>query len=176
MVVDSSDGQPSAQLDRRLIAHEVGHILRLGHGNGLDDRGSVGGRIDKFCDDTENPDVSPGSLMSANLRFERVTPWQRVLPRTVASRQPAVVADQPIIRVRPPRTPSQLLQRISNNGSRVLDRLLPPGRTPLSPLARLRSAGVLGAQVWDALGDTQGSRCRPARGPPGARALRGRER
>jgi hypothetical protein len=155
MVVDSSDGQPSAQLDRRLIAHEVGHILRLGHGNGFDDRGSVGGRIDKFCDDTENPDISPGSLMSASLRFERVTPWQRVLPRTVASRHPAVMADQPILRVRPPRTPSSLLQRIGNGGSRVLDRLLPPGR-PLTPLQRLRSAGVLGGQVWDALQDVRG--------------------
>jgi hypothetical protein len=156
MVVDSSDGQPSAQLDRRLIAHEVGHILRLGHGNGLDDVSSVRGRIDKFCDDTENPDVSPGSLMSASLSFERVTPWQRILPRTVASRHPAVVADQPILRVRPPRTRSSLLQRISNEGSRVLDRLLPPGRAPLSPLGRLRSAGVLGAQVWDALRDATG--------------------
>jgi len=156
MVVDTSDGQPSALLDRRLIAHEVGHILRLGHGNGIDDRGSVGGRIDKFCDDTENPDVEPGSLMSASLRYERVMPWQRVLPRTVASRHPAVVADQPILRVRPPQTPSSLLQRISNEGSRVIDRLLPPGRAPLSPLQRLRSAGVLGAQVWDALQDVRG--------------------
>ena len=41
MVVDSTDGSPSPMLDRRLVAHEFGHIVRLGHGNGLDDPGSA---------------------------------------------------------------------------------------------------------------------------------------
>ena len=141
---------------------------------GVDDRGSVGGRIDKFCDDTENPDVSPGSLMSANLRFERVT---RLAARPAAHgglapprgrRRPAHHPGAPAedAELTPPAHQQRRLSRPRSPAA--------AGRTPLSPLARLRSAGVLGAQVWDALGDAQRSRCRPARGPPGARPLRGR--
>lgn len=161
MVVDSSDGSPSAELDRRLIAHEVGHILRLGHGNGVDDAGSSPGRIDKFCDDTENPYIEPGSLMTHTLRYETVRPWQRRLPRNVLRRHPAAVQEQVFYAPKVKRTRYDFLLRLANGGSRTVRRLLPPSASPLRPLPSLRSAGVRGADLFDAIRETPNGRGLP---------------
>lgn len=154
MVVDSSDGSPSPELDRRLIAHEIGHILRLGHGNGRDDPGSTPGRIDKFCDATEDPYVEPGSLMTHTLRYETVYPWQRRLPRNVLRRHPAAVQEQVFYAPRVTRKRHDFLQRIAHDGSRTVRRLLPPNSSALRPLPSLRSAGVRGADLFDAMRET----------------------
>jgi hypothetical protein len=157
LVVDSSDGFPRAISDRRLIAHEVGHILKLGHGDGLDNNGNR--RIDKFCDDGENPDVSPGSLMSASLSYEGVTDWQRRLPRSVAVRHPASMLDHPIIRIPPrivvSRPTWMVLEKIANDGSRTVTRRGGPTRQRVAPgpamrpLPPLINAGMLGDDVPD---------------------------
>ena len=161
MVVDSSDGSPSALLDRRLIAHEVGHILRLGHGDGLDNPGSVPGRVDKFCDDSENPDIAPGSLMSRSLSYEDVRSWQRRLPRNVLRRHPAAVEEQVFYAPPIKRERHIFLERIAHDGVRTVRRLLPPGPAALRPLPRLRSAGVRGASLFDAIRETSGDETRP---------------
>lgn len=156
MVVDTTDGSPSQRLDRRLVAHEVGHILGLGHGDGFDNRGSVPGRIDKFCDLSENPDIAPGSLMSRSLSFEAVSAWQQRLPRRVAARHPATVEQRPVTR------PTRSLRVVELSewvpGAyrvRLVERPAPRGHSPMTPLPTLRS-GVRGADTFDATRERRG--------------------
>jgi len=56
-----SDNQINSD-DGVILAHEMGHVLRLGHGNGLDDDNS--GTYDSFCDPAENETALPLTLMS----------------------------------------------------------------------------------------------------------------
>jgi hypothetical protein len=156
LVIDSSGGTPSVLSDRRLIAHEVGHILRLGHGDGMDNPGSAPGRIDKFCDSAENPDIAPGSLMSASLRYGRVTPWQRRLPRTVAARHPGTVEDRPVLVPRSRVVRWTALQRAANGGHRLVARSRRGRLEPMSPLPWLRPAGVRGYEASDDVRDAVG--------------------
>jgi hypothetical protein len=50
-------------LDAKVVAHELGHIIWLGHGNGVDDPGTVVGRYDGECDSSENGIDLPASIM-----------------------------------------------------------------------------------------------------------------
>lgn len=90
----------SGDSDDRLLAHELGHILFLGHGDGLDDDGN--GLFDAFCDDiAECPsgdtsceselDCFPKSVMTSGpcvgdpaLIDPTITSLQRDLAREVA--------------------------------------------------------------------------------------------
>jgi hypothetical protein len=161
MIVDSSDGTPSLELDRRLVAHETGHMLRLGHGNGRDDPGTTPARIDKFCDAGENPYIEPGSLMTHTLRYDSVLPWQRRLPRNVLRRHPAAVQEQVVYAPRVARKRFDFLQRLAHDGSRTVRRLLPPSASPLRPLPSLSSAGVRGTDLFDAIRETPGGESLP---------------
>ena len=84
-VIDNSftlNGDPN----ETLLAHEFGHVLFLGHGNGLDDDGD--GLYDQFCDNDENVNAPPPSLMTTGANSTVLTgpnnPSQRFTARAVA--------------------------------------------------------------------------------------------
>lgn len=153
MVVDSSDGSPSPMLDRRLVAHEFGHVVRLGHGNGLDDAGSAPGRIDKWCDDRENDRAAPGSLMTVTLSHERVTPWQQRLPRAVAAVHPASVQDLAPIGFVAEQERWWQVERLANGWHHRVRRFGPRPDSPLTRLPVLWAPGVRGDEGYDEIRD-----------------------
>jgi hypothetical protein len=82
--------------DARVVAHEFGHVLKLGHGNGLDDDGD--GVYDQFCDPSENPLTPPASVMHPFISGvnQNVTMFQRGTARAIASVTPGSVIDPPL--------------------------------------------------------------------------------
>ena len=111
------------------------------------------GRIDKWCDDGENDRAAPGSLMTVTLSYERVTPWQQRLPRSVAAVHPVSVQDRaPIGFVAEQETWWQT-ERLANGGHRRVRRF---GPKPDAPLTRLPSSGNpddLGDEGYDEIRD-----------------------
>ena len=72
-----------------VLAHELGHVLFLGHGNGLDDPAGNpprhNKRFDAFCDRHENVNATPFTLMKPqNPVPSFLTDLQRVNARAVA--------------------------------------------------------------------------------------------
>jgi hypothetical protein len=69
----------------RLVAHELGHVLFLGHGNGRDDDGN--GQFDQFCDPQEDPLAAPFTIMHPErpLTTEVITQAQRATARPIAA-------------------------------------------------------------------------------------------
>ena len=86
VVVDFS-GTSTAATDARLVAHELGHVLRLGHGNGLDDDGD--GSLDDnvfTCDPSETANT-PASVMHRTITSgnDTLTGSQRTTSRAMAT-------------------------------------------------------------------------------------------
>ena len=79
-----------------VTAHELGHILQLGHGNGLDDDGD--GRVDDFCDGTEDPDAAPTGLMApSGTDSDMLNAYQRALARAAAFVNPQATRRRPAV-------------------------------------------------------------------------------
>jgi RTX calcium-binding nonapeptide repeat (4 copies) len=80
-VIDNSFTLPGDPHDA-LLAHELGHSLFLGHGNGLDDDAdgffdACDGQFFNASPPEESPTASPASLMTSGLGSEVVTTRQR---------------------------------------------------------------------------------------------------
>jgi outer membrane protein assembly factor BamB len=65
-----------------LVAHELGHVLFLFHGNGLDDDNN--GVYDEICDPKENTNALPHSLMTPRVISDVITHLQKNTARTLA--------------------------------------------------------------------------------------------
>jgi hypothetical protein len=89
----------SANHHGRVLAHELGHMLTLGHGNGLDDNGdgqpagTTGSRrFDEYCDPLgkgeDASDEPCNSLMEDGAPCEPLTPLQIEQARAVAALMP----------------------------------------------------------------------------------------
>lgn len=85
----------------RSLAHELGHVLFLGHGNGLDDNldglltGPGSRRFDHYCDPLglasngkPNEDTNGCSLMGQSAACTTITPLQVEMARSVAQLLP----------------------------------------------------------------------------------------
>lgn len=80
------------------FAHELGHSLFLGHGDGIDNDGN--GQFDFCCDADEVVDALPYSLMSPNYTQASsgvITDLQGDRARTVASLTPGILIDPPAV-------------------------------------------------------------------------------
>jgi hypothetical protein len=80
--------------DAKVVAHELGHVLTLEHGNGLDDNNNR--RYDGFCDSAETL-MSPPTIMHEFLNgtTTNVTALQREQSRTIAKLTPGSQIDPP---------------------------------------------------------------------------------
>jgi hypothetical protein len=89
MVVDSDY---TGNSDGMAVAHELGHVLMLGHGDGVDDKAGRG--FDDWCDDREDSTV-PESLMDHFLdnATDRLSPPQRSLSRRIARKYAGAQVD-----------------------------------------------------------------------------------
>lgn len=56
----------NAEIDGKLVAHELGHVLYLGHGNGMDDDSDT--FYDLWCDQTESTTAPEPTLMHENIK------------------------------------------------------------------------------------------------------------
>src|SRR5215208_1868098 len=79
--------------DAQVVAHELGHVLTLGHGNGLDDNNNK--RYDEFCDPSEAGFDSPPTIMHPAGKGNDVTALQRDQSRTIAKLTPGSQIDPP---------------------------------------------------------------------------------
>lgn len=85
VVVNDGAFAPTTPAERSL-AHELGHLLNLEHGNGLDDDDD--GWIDAVCDADEDPEEGPPfSIMTQSSVSDstRLSPYQRNVSRGVAA-------------------------------------------------------------------------------------------
>lgn len=69
-----------------ILAHDLGHALFLGHGNGLDDDGD--GFVDECCDSDEDQNQLPLSLMSPQGSSKVITQPQMNMAREIAKKIP----------------------------------------------------------------------------------------
>ncbi|ACB50792.1 unknown [Crocosphaera subtropica ATCC 51142] len=83
-VVDNSFRLAIDPIDA-LLAHELGHVLRLGHGNGLDDDNDDVYDDNIFnCDPNENVNAPPPNMMAPTVGSGVITTLQRQTSRPVA--------------------------------------------------------------------------------------------
>jgi hypothetical protein len=80
--------------DAQVVAHELGHVLTLGHGNGLDDP-PPNKRYDGFCDPSEAGLDSPPTIMHPSGISNDVTELQRGTSRGIAKVTPGSQIDPP---------------------------------------------------------------------------------
>jgi hypothetical protein len=91
--------------------------------------------------------------MTVTLSYERVTPWQQRLPRSVAAVHPASVQDPaPIGFVAEQETWWQT-ERLANGGHHRVRRFGPKPDVPLTGLPILGNPGVLGDEGYDEIRD-----------------------
>jgi hypothetical protein len=96
VVVDFSVTSAAAT-DARLIAHELGHVLRLGHGNGVDDDSDGSFDDNVFtCDPSETANT-PASVMHPTITSgnDTVTALQRTTSRAMATVYSGAQIDPP---------------------------------------------------------------------------------
>jgi hypothetical protein len=99
--VIGSGGAPDAVLDAQVVGHELGHVLQLGHGNGLDDDADA--TYDGFCDPGsqaaggEDGLNAPPTIMfpSTGGITANVTTLQRGTSRGIARVSPGSQLDPP---------------------------------------------------------------------------------
>lgn len=93
--------------DARLVAHELGHVLMLGHGNGVDDNNN--GVFDSDCDSAETNWTNPTTIMhgDTSIATTTITPQQRTRSRLAAQKTSGMQIDPPMVLL-PSQTTSDL--------------------------------------------------------------------
>jgi hypothetical protein len=94
-VVDNSFRLGGDPIDA-LLAHELGHVLRLGHGNGLDDDNDGVYDDNVFgCDPDENMNAPPANMMNPTVGSGVITALQAGTSQAVAQVYSGVQIDPP---------------------------------------------------------------------------------
>jgi hypothetical protein len=94
--VRGRDQSERSARDKHLVAHELGHTLSLGHGNGIDDDGDI--KYDEICDpgESEPPFGIPPTVMDrGGGTYTNVTTLQRGTSRAIAKLTPGSEIDPP---------------------------------------------------------------------------------
>jgi hypothetical protein len=93
--IRAPNGNLDPARDARVVGHELGHVLNLGHGNGLDDNGN--GTFDEFCDAGESGRNEPRTIMyPTDAGTSLVTTLQRETGRVFARSTPGGMIDPPM--------------------------------------------------------------------------------